>query len=186
MRKLSGPPTSSSRPWVGTWDVCDQALQSGASIDCSGPAAALLTEGQDAQRLRKATFWIVWLLGQRLPGWWDCQGGVSGWLGCEKQTDAVSGLKALFDLSRPLGFHSGWINCNRPWKTESWANRKVGICPCPTLGPCPPALTRSTHRLTYTHNTSNTRTKPHVQTRTTLTRLIIPILNKEHQTQRLC
>lgn len=29
------------------------------------------------------------------------------------------GVKALFDILRPLGFHSGWLDGNRPWESES-------------------------------------------------------------------
>lgn len=67
------------------------------------------------------------------------------------------GVQTSTDLSKPLGFHSGWINCNRLWERETWTYRKIGICRCPTLVFCPHLpLARSTHRLRHTHNTPNT------------------------------
>lgn len=76
---------------------------------------------------------------------------------CERQAGRVLGVQTSIALSRPLGFHSGWINCSRLWERESWNYRKIGICHCPTPVFCPhrpPA--RSTHRLRYTYNTPST------------------------------
>lgn len=135
-------------------------LQWGTAGGCQGglfwvSPQAVLTVGWREGRLREAVLSSCWVWGS--SWWWHLSGRCLWVPRCEKQVGRVLGVQTLTDLSRPLGFHSRWINCNRLWVRESWNYGKIGICHCPTLVFCPrlpPA--RSTHQLRYTHNTPST------------------------------